>query len=132
MEVLAIEDNPADRWWLEHILQALGIEFRLSWVTDGAHAVEFLLRRGTCTQVPTPDLIFLDVHLPLLDGIDILRQVPHASELPICVLTSSEKERPLFRDEFGILDSNYLLKPVSEASLQGSACFTLLWRNRQL
>lgn len=117
MKVLVIEDEPADRLWLECILKEIGLDCSYSGVGDGERALDFLLKRGKCSLAPTPDLIFLDLHLPKLDGIEILRRVPNAHELPICILTSSDAERELFRHEFGITDSNYLIKPVSLHSL---------------
>jgi len=60
--------------------------------------------------------------MPKLTGIEVLRQVTHAQDLPICVLTGSEEERDLFQQEFNIQDSNYLLKPVTQDSLLGSSC----------
>jgi CheY-like chemotaxis protein len=82
--------------------QPLKLTCSLSAVSDGEHAVDFLLKRGQYSSAPTPDLIFLDVNLPKLSGIDVLRQVPNAHKLPICVVTSSESERQIFRREFGI------------------------------
>ena len=122
-EVLVVEDNGADRFWLEYTLQSLGMNCSVSAVTDGEQAVDFLRKRGQYTEAPTPDVIFLDVHLPKLDGLEVLRNVPNAQELPICVVTSSNAERTTFREEFGIPDSNYLLKPVSQAGIVESACF---------
>ncbi len=84
--------------------------------------MDFLLKRGTYSQAPTPDLIFLDVHLPRFNSIEILRQLPNAQNLPICVLTSSESERSAFRNEFGIGDSDYVLKPISHEKLRESTC----------
>jgi chemotaxis family two-component system response regulator Rcp1 len=122
IQVLVIEDNSADRFWLEYVLRMFGLNYFFSAATDGEDAVNFLLKRGKYLQAPTPDLIFLDAHLPMLDGIEVLRHVPNAHELPICVLTSSEAERKLFQREFGIQDSNYLLKPVSHGSILESSC----------
>jgi CheY-like chemotaxis protein len=122
IEVLVIEDNAAERFWLEYALQNLGVSCAFSAVTDGQQAVDFLLKRGRYSEAPTPDVIFLDVHLPKLDGVEVFRRLPNAHELPICVLTSSEAERELFRKEFGIPDSNYLLKPVNQGNLLGSSC----------
>ena len=121
-EVLIVEDNRADRFWLEYALQNLGASCALSTVTDGEQALDFLLRRGEYAEAPTPDIIFLDVHLPKADGIEVLRQVPNAKELPLCVITSSEDQREALREEFGIEDSNYLLKPVTQESLLSSSC----------
>jgi two-component system, chemotaxis family, response regulator Rcp1 len=122
VEVLMIEDNAADRFWLEYVLKSLRLNCSFSSVADGESAVDFLLKRGKYAEAPTPDLIFLGVHLPMLNGKEVLRHVPNAQELPVCVLTSSEDERTLFRREFGIQDSNYLLKPVSQESLLASSC----------
>ena len=122
VEILMVEDNSADRFWLEYVLKSLRLNCSFSSVADGESAVEFLLKRGKYAEAPTPDLIFLDVHLPMLNGIEVLRQLPNAQELPICVLTSSEKEHDLFQKEFDIQDSNYLLKPVSQESLMASSC----------
>lgn len=122
-EVLVIEDNAADRFWLEHVLKLAAEEYTLSSVTDGGQAVDFLLKRGQYLNAPTPDVIFLDVHLPILDGIEVLRQIPNARDLPLCVLTSSDAERQAFRQEFGIDDSNYVLKPATQASVVSSGCW---------
>jgi len=122
-EVLVIEDNAADRFWLEHVLKLVAEEYSLSFVTDGQQAVDFLLKRGQYHDAPTPDVIFLDVHLPILDGIEVLRQIPNARALPLCVLTSSEGEREAFRQEFGIEGSNYVLKPATQESVVSSGCW---------
>jgi CheY-like chemotaxis protein len=122
IEVLVIEDNPADVFWLECVLQDIGLNYSCSSVTDGEQAVDFLLKCGKWGDAPTPELIFLDVHLPKLDGIEILRKVPNAHQLPICVLTSSGMERRMFQQEFGIEDSNYLIKPVDAESLRQCGC----------
>jgi len=122
LEVLVIEDEPADRMSLERALREIGLDCSYSAATDGEQALDFLLKHGKYSQAPTPDLIFLDLHLPKLDAVDILRRVPNAQELPICILTSSDAERALFRKDFGITDSNYLIKPVSPRSLLLSSC----------
>jgi CheY-like chemotaxis protein len=117
LEVLAVEDNPADIAWLKHVMEETGLEYRISVANDGLAAIDFLLKRGAHTESPNPDLVFLDVHLPKLTGYEALRQVPNAKKLAICVLTSSSAEREIFRQEFGIEGSAYLIKPVSRGSL---------------
>jgi hypothetical protein len=83
LEVLMIEDNSVDRFWLEYVLKSLRPDCSFSSVPDGETAVDFLLKRGTHVEAPTPDLIFLDLHLPKLNGIEVLRQVPNAHKLPL-------------------------------------------------
>ena len=121
IEVLAVEDNSADLFGLKSVLAETGVEHRLSVADNGERAVSFLLKKGEYAQAPTPDLILPDVHLPVLNGFEVLREVPNADELPICVLTSSNAERDLFRKEFGIQGLKYLIKPVTRDSLL--ACF---------
>lgn len=117
-----MEDNPSDHIWLETVLNEIGLHYSCSLASDGAQALDFLLRRGPWLGAPTPDLIFLDMHLPKLDGIEILRQVPNARELPICVLTSSEYDRKVVNREFGIKEGNYLIKPVTAKAVRGCSC----------
>ena len=122
VEILIIEDSSADLFWLEYVLKSLNVDCSFSSVADGESAVDFLLKRGKHAEAPTPDLVFLDVNLPMLSGLEVLRQVPDAHKLPVCVLTSSEGERKIFQLEFDIQDSNYLLKPVSQENLLASSC----------
>ena len=122
VEVLVIEDDGSDRFWLEYVLKMFDPNCSFSSVTDGRQALDFLLKRGPYSNAPDPDLIFLDIHLPILNGIEILRQVPNAHRLPICVLTGSDRESMLFQQEFGIEGSNYLIKPISHESILESSC----------
>lgn len=115
--VLVVEDNSSDLFWLKKVLGDVGIDHALSVADDGQRAVEFLCRRGEFANAPTPDLILLDVHLPSLTGVEVLRSVPQAEKLPICVLTSSRAEQEVFKREFGIAGLRYLIKPVTVTSL---------------
>ncbi len=117
IEVLAVEDSSSDLFQLKRVLSEIGVEHSLSVADDGQRAVDFLLKRGPYAEAPTPDLILLDVHLPLLNGLEILRTVPNADQLPVCVLTSSNEEREMFKREFGIRNTSYLNKPVTRESL---------------
>jgi len=117
IQVLAIEDNSADVFWLETVLNDVGLDHALSVAEDGAQGLDFLLKCGEFETAPTPDIIFLDSNLPRLNGAEVLRKVPHPETLPLCVLTSSIEDRDRFRDEFGIEEPRYLIKPVSRDRL---------------
>jgi CheY-like chemotaxis protein len=121
LQVLIIEDDSVDRFWLEYVLKMFLGDTSFSSVANGELAADFLLKRGGFPQAPTPDLIFVDLHQPVLDGKEVLRQIPEAQTLPICVVTNSDTQRTLFASEFGIHDSNCLLKPVSLECLAGSS-----------
>ena len=87
IEIAVIEDNPADVEWLETVLNEVGLEHHFTLAGDGAQAVECLRREGSYASAPVPDLVLLDMHLPKFGGVEILKRVPDASHLPICVLT---------------------------------------------
>jgi two-component system, chemotaxis family, response regulator Rcp1 len=117
IELLVIEDNSADLFWLKSILEQIGLQHRLSVVGDGAKAVSFLRKQGEYANAPTPDLILLDINLPILNGIEVLREIPDAKGLPICIVSSSIAECELSGREFAITDSRYLIKPVTRDGL---------------
>jgi CheY-like chemotaxis protein len=117
LEILVVEDNPPDVAWLEYVLQEAGLQYHLTIARNGEQGVDGLLRRGDFAEAKAPDLIFLDMHLPVFGGLEILRRVPGSVDLPICVLTSSKEEENAVRDYFGRAIS-YLLKPISAESLR--------------
>ena len=117
LNILVVEDSSHDLFWLKEVLGDLGLDHRLSVAEDGQTAVEFLCKRGEFATAPTPDLIFLDVHLPNLTGVEVLRSVPSPEKLPLCVLTSSRADEEVFKREFGIAGLRYLIKPVTPKSL---------------
>ena len=102
VEISVIEDSPADVRWLKMILSEVGLKHRLTVAEDGEQAVECLLREGRYAGNPSADLIFLDMHLPMFDGLEVLRKVPGSALLPVCMLTSSERERGLMAAHFKV------------------------------
>ena len=114
---LVVEDNDLDASQLRTTLKQMGVECSLSIVTDGEAAVDFLLKRGRYAGMPNPDLIFLDLHLPKLSGIEVLAAIPNSRALPICVVTSSGAERDALKNQFGVRRIAYLIKPVDRYGL---------------
>ena len=114
--ILLAEDNEND---IELTLSALA-EHRLAnevvVVRDGAEALDYLLRRGTHASRPEghPAVALLDIKMPKLDGIEVLREMKHDPELraiPAVMLTSSREERDILQTyELGV--SAYVVKPV--------------------
>jgi CheY-like chemotaxis protein len=100
IEILLIEDNPADIRLTQEGLKEAKIANRLHAVMDGKEALDFLNRRGAHRNAPRPDLILLDLNLPGIDGHAVLRHVkddPVLRTIPIVVLTSSEAESDVVR-----------------------------------
>jgi len=128
IQLLVAEDNYADVYWLKMLLDQMGVVYALSVVTDGESAKEFLLKRGQYEGTPDPDLILLDLNLPRLTGVDVLRQVPNSEKLPVCIMTGSSLEREAVQKEFGLRRLAYIIKPVERNKLLNCfRCYNHLW-----
>ena len=95
IEILLIEDNPADVRLTQEGLREGKIANNLHAVMDGKKALDILYRRGEYANAPRPDVILLDLNLPGIDGRAILKTVkedPVLRVIPIVVITSSEAE----------------------------------------
>jgi CheY-like chemotaxis protein len=114
MEILLVEDNRDDARLTFEFLKGGAIQHRLTWLWDGDEALEFLHRRGKYARVPRPDLILLDLGLPLVDGREVLAQVKgdaDLAEIPVVVMTASKDHEDLLRSEQLQVDG-YITKPV--------------------
>ena len=88
-EILLMEDNPIDIYFLQKYLPYLACPYHLSVVSDGEAGLAFLQRQGSYHEAPTPDLILLDIHLPKKTGWEILRWVkatPSVAHIPVVML----------------------------------------------
>lgn len=117
VEILIVEDNPTD---LELTLRAL-LKHRLTnqvlALRDGEEAIEYLFRQPVEpeTKLPrNPRVIFLDLKLPKVDGLEVLRRIksdPRTKSIPVVILTSSAEERDRLKSyELGV--NSYIVKPV--------------------
>lgn len=117
IEILLVEDNPDDRELALHALRKHKLANAIETVPDGAAALDFIQGRGKYAdraQAPRPRLILLDLKLPKVDGIEVLRQLksnPATRAIPVVVMTSSREEQDLVRSyELGV--NSYVVKPV--------------------
>lgn len=93
--VLVVEDNPGDVLLLSVAVDQTGIDARVCVVGDGDDATDFLARRGCHAAAPRPDLIVLDLNLPIKDGREVLAEImadPVLHDIPVAVLTTSKSE----------------------------------------
>ena len=114
--ILLVEDNPHD---LELTLIALSKSQLANEVViarDGAEALDYLHRRGEYKDrtVGNPAVVLLDLKLPKVDGLEVLREIRNTESLksmPVCMLTSSKEEQDVVRSyELGV--NAYVVKPV--------------------
>lgn len=92
--LLMVEDNPADAKLLMRLLQSAGFLQPIHWVKNGEEAIQYLCGQGAYQGAVQPQLIFLDLNLPRRDGREVLsfiRDVPKLAEVPVIVLTSSNR-----------------------------------------
>jgi CheY-like chemotaxis protein len=115
--VMLIEDNLDHAELVMRTLSEHKVVNQIRHFTEGQSALDYLFRRGEYTDPetsPRPSLILLDLRLPRVDGLDILRDIKNSDELrciPVIILTTSEAERDIARAYLNHANS-YLVKPV--------------------
>jgi CheY-like chemotaxis protein len=100
LDILLVEDNPADMRLTQEALKEGKVFCKLHWVKDGVEAMDFLHRRGEFEQATRPDLILLDLNLPRMDGREVLASIKADTKLrriPVVILTTSKAEEDIIR-----------------------------------
>ena len=115
VEILLVEDNPADVELTVQGLREGKIANNLHVATDGEQALDFLGRAGEYTAAPRPDLILLDLNLPGKDGRDVLAVIKSDEtlrQIPVVVLTTSNAESDILKT-YNLHANAFMTKPVS-------------------
>lgn len=115
IEILLVEDAPGDVRWTVEALKEGKFHNNLSVVGDGEEALAFLRRDGKYARAPRPDLILLDLNLPIKDGREVLAEIKadqNLKDIPIIILTMSMNETDVL-DSYNMQASCYITKPVS-------------------
>jgi two-component system, chemotaxis family, response regulator Rcp1 len=114
IDIMLVEDNPADARLTEEAMRESGVPIELHHVWDGEQALAFLRRTGEFAGVPRPDIILLDLNMPRMDGRDVLREIkqdPALMTIPVVVLTTSEAEEDIL-NSYTLHANCYVQKPV--------------------
>lgn len=114
VEILLVEDNPADVELTQEALHENKIRNNLSIVPDGEQAMAFLRRGPGFEAAPRPDLMLLDLNLPRKDGREVLAEVktdPVLKTIPVVILTTSKAEEDILRS-YELQANCYVTKPV--------------------
>jgi len=132
VEILLVEDNAEDAEMTTRALRKRNLANHLHWVRDGEEALEYLFCAGRYAArdpVRPPRLVLLDIKMPKVDGIEVLRRIK-ASELktvPVVVMTSSNEERDVV-ESYRLGVNSYIVKPVVfEAFLETVSKIGLYW-----
>jgi two-component system, chemotaxis family, response regulator Rcp1 len=114
VEILLVEDNPADVVLTRDALAASKIANTVHIVEDGVEAMAFLRRQGAYADRPRPDIVLLDLNLPRKNGLEVLAEMKADEELkviPVVILTVSSDEDDIL-GAYGLHANCYITKPV--------------------
>jgi two-component system response regulator len=117
INALMVEDTEEHGVLMKRALEKGRLKLRLSWVTDGKAALDFLYNRGVYTDRtsnPRPDLILLDLKLPKVSGLEILEQIKgdkNLKDIPVVILTASDNKSDIIKTYQGGAES-YFTKSV--------------------
>jgi len=120
ISILLVEDDPAHAEIVRRNLETARVANRLFWVTDGQAALDYLRREGAyqdAALAPTPGLVLLDLRLPKVDGLEVLRTVKADDRLlriPIVVMTTSAADADISR-AYDNHANSYVTKPLDLA-----------------
>ncbi len=115
--ILLVEDDPDHADLIRLGFEEHWIETEIQHVTDGEDALDYLFRRGDYAEPlksPRPDIILLDLRLPKMDGLDILKEIKDSKELrhiPVIVLTTSQAKKDTLK-AYDYHVNSYLVKPL--------------------
>jgi two-component system, chemotaxis family, response regulator Rcp1 len=114
IEILLVEDNPADVRLIREALTTSALWSKLSVVKDGLEALDFIRSAGQFARAIRPDLVLLDLNLPKKDGREVLAEVkqdPDLAPIPVVVLTSSSAEEDVLK-AYSLHANCFITKPV--------------------
>ena len=114
VEILLVEDNPADVRLTKEALKEEKLHNNLSVVNDGVEAMAFLRKEGKYENAQRPDLVLLDLNLPKKDGREVLKEIKNDDKLkaiPVVVLTVSKAEEDVLKT-YNLHANCYITKPI--------------------
>ena len=117
VEILLVEDNATDAELTMRALKKHNLANNLIWVKDGAEALDFIFATGSYAERKVneiPKVILLDLRLPKVDGLEVLRKVKsddRTKMIPVVVLTSSQEEKDII-ETYKLGVNSYISKPV--------------------
>lgn len=116
-DIVLVEDNPNDAEITIRSLKKHHLANKLVWLKDGVEALDFLLAKGEYASRDindTPKVIFLDLKLPKIDGMEVLADIRKnevLKQIPVVVLTSSKEEQDVVKS-YNLGVNSYIVKPV--------------------
>jgi CheY-like chemotaxis protein len=138
VEILLVEDSATDLELALRALKKAKVANRIEVARDGEEALDFLFARNAYARrsiEDKPRLILLDLKLPRVDGLQVLRAVkadPRTRTIPVVILTSSHEQRDVV-ESYALGVNSYIVKPVDfEAFISAVAELGTYWMLRNL
>jgi CheY-like chemotaxis protein len=113
--ILLVEDNEGDILLTLEVFQECKVKMEISVARNGQEALDFVFKRGAFTEVKKPDLILLDINMPIFNGHEVLRQIkadPILKKIPVIMLTTSSNQKDVDKAYENHCNS-YIKKPLS-------------------
>lgn len=114
MEILLVEDNPDHAELTRRALENGNVVNKVTWVKDGQEALDYLFQKGAYAEAPRPGLILLDINLPKVSGVEVLKKIKVDEALrviPVIMLTTSDRDEEAHKCySFGA--NSFITKPV--------------------
>ena len=113
-EILLVEDNDDDVFLTREAFEAASLRVSLHHVNNGEKCMRFLRKQGEYADAPSPDLILLDMHMPVMDGYEVMTEIVKDDKLrhlPVVVLTTSYEAADI-QKMYGLRCNSYITKPV--------------------
>ncbi|MFN8012298.1 MAG: response regulator [Holophagaceae bacterium] len=121
IEILVVDDNPGDVRLIEEAMKDSQVPSRLHTAKDGEEAIAFLRREWPYASAPRPHIVLLDLNMPRVGGLEVLRTIKRAPELrmiPTVILTSSMADKDI-QGCYAEHANAYLVKPTDLDSFSG-------------
>jgi len=112
--ILLVEDNEGDVVLTIEAFEECRVKTEISVAKNGQEALDFLFQRGAFTDAKRPDLVLLDINIPLFNGHEVLRQIksdPNLKKIPVVMLTTSSNQRDIDKAYENHCNS-YVQKPL--------------------
>jgi CheY-like chemotaxis protein len=130
IDILLVEDNPTDKELTLRALNKVKLANRIEVAKDGAEALDILFGTAGSSATRPPRLVLLDLKLPKVDGIEVLRRIrgdERTRHLPVVILTSSQEERDIVQS-YALGTNSYVVKPVEfESFAEAVSKLGLYW-----
>ena len=114
IEILLVEDNPDHAELTRRSLENGSVVNKVTWVKDGHEALDYLFKKGPYANAARPGLILLDINLPKINGLEVLKKIKENEDLrviPVIMLTTSDRDEEALKC-YNIGANSFITKPV--------------------